>query len=48
MENKRKTIISKFKSKYWKRTHKHVIRIPKSVKEAYAFDKENGNKIWKN
>ena len=39
------TIISNFKSKYWQRTHKCVIRIPNSVKEAYVFDKENGNKL---
>ena len=31
---KRNRIISKVKSKYWHRTHKFGIRIPKSVKEA--------------
>ena len=35
---KRKAIISKLKSKYWQRTHKYGIRIPKSVKEAYQID----------
>ena len=47
MEKKRRTIISKLKSKYWQRTHKYGIRIQNSVKEAYEFDKENCNKLWK-
>ena len=34
------------KTKYWQRTHKFGIRIPKSVKEALAIDKENGNTLW--
>ena len=38
-------MISKPKSKYWQRTHTYGINIPKSVKEAYKFDEENGNKI---
>ena len=46
MERKRKTIISKLKSKHCQRTHKYRIRIPKSVKEGYAFDKDNSNKLW--
>ena len=46
MEGKRKTIRPKLKSKYWKRPHKSVINIMESVKEAYAFDEENGNKLW--
>ena len=45
-ENKRKTIISKLEPKYWQRTYKYVIRIPKFVNEAYVFDKEKGNKSW--
>ena len=43
---KRDRIIAKVKSKYWQRTHKYGIKIPKSVKEAIAFDKENGNTLW--
>ena len=31
---------------YWQRTHKYGIMIPTSVKEAYEFDRENGNKLW--
>ena len=43
---KRRQIISEIKSKYCDRTHKYGVRVPKSVKEAYAIDKENGNKLW--
>ena len=39
-------IVSKLKSKYWQRTHKYGIKIPKSAKEAYTIDKENGNTYW--
>ena len=40
------TVLSKVKSKYWERTHKYGIQIPKSVKEATAIDKENGDTLW--
>ncbi|KAI2511667.1 Reverse transcriptase (RNA-dependent DNA polymerase) [Fragilaria crotonensis] len=43
---KRNRIIAKVKSKYWIRTHKFGIRIPKSVKEAREIDAENGNTYW--
>ena len=43
---KRQNIISKVKTKYWQRTHKYGIRIPKSVKEALEVDRENGNTLW--
>jgi len=43
---KRERIVSKIKSKYWSRTHKYGIRIPKSVQEALEIDKENGNHLW--
>ena len=43
---KKSRIISKIKSKYWVRTHKYGIRIPKSVKEAIEIDDENGNTLW--
>lgn len=44
---KKDRIISKVKSKYWKRTHKYGIRLPKSVDEALKFDKEDGTTIWR-
>lgn len=39
-------VISKVKSKYWERTHKYGIRVPKSVAEAKLIDEENGNTLW--
>ena len=43
---KQTRICSKLKSKYWQRTHKYGIRIPKTVKEAIQIDNENGNTLW--
>ena len=43
---KRDAIIQKVKSKYWQRTHKYGLRIPKSWAEAIAVDEENGNRLW--
>ena len=43
---KRNRIISKVKSKYWLRTHKFGIRIPKTIEEACRLDRENGNNLW--
>ena len=43
---KRIAIISKVKSKYWERTHKYGIRVPKNVKEAKRIDTENGDTFW--
>lgn len=45
---KRKAIIQKLKSKYWDRTHKYGIHIPKTVEEAEEIDTENGNRLWFN
>lgn len=44
---KRSIIISKVKSKYWQRTHKYGIKIPKNVEQAYKIDKENNNDYWR-
>ena len=43
---KRKSIIAKLKSKYWQRSHKYGIRVPKTVEEALRIDKEEGNTFW--
>ena len=43
---RRDRIIAKVASKYWQRTHRYGIRNPKTVKEAIAIDKENGNTLW--
>ena len=44
---KRERILKKVKSKYWQRTHKYGIRIPKTVDEALKIDLEMGNTYWK-
>ena len=43
---KRNRIISKVKKRYWRTTHKFGIRLPHSVKEALAIDKETGTTFW--
>ena len=43
---KKDRIIAKVKSKYWQRTHKFGIRIPKSVQEARELDRLNGDTLW--
>ena len=43
---KKNRIISKVKSKYWTRTHKFGLRIPKSVAEAVQIDRENHDHKW--
>jgi hypothetical protein len=45
---KRACHIKKAKSRYWKRTHKFGVELPKSVAEAYAIDCCNGSKLWTN
>ena len=43
---KKHHIISKVKSKYWTRTHKFGIKMPKTVEEAIKLDQENGDSLW--
>ena len=45
-QKKKEIILFKVKSKYWQRTHKYGIRLPKSVKETYESDAENKNNLW--
>jgi len=44
--SKRKRIVAKLKSKYWTRTHKFGIRVPKTCEQARKFDAENKNTLW--
>ena len=44
---RREKILSNFKSRYWKRTHKFGIELPKNVDEAMAIDRKHGNDFWK-
>jgi hypothetical protein len=46
VHKKRKSIIAKSKSKYWQRTHKYEIRVPRSIDEAKTIDETNGNTRW--
>ena len=43
---KRNHILAKVKSKYWLRSHKFWIRIPKSMEEAKKVDNQNRNTLW--
>ena len=44
---KRKQIVAKVKSRYWRTTHKFGVRLPHSVEEAYKLDAQNGNDFWR-
>lgn len=43
---KRDRIIMKVNSKYWKKTHKYGIELPKTVAQAYLIDKLTGTDFW--
>ena len=43
---KRNRILAQVMSKYWLRTHKFGICIPKSVEEARKIDEQNGDTLW--
>jgi hypothetical protein len=40
------SLVHKRTTRYLKRTHKFGIEIPKTVKEALALDRKNGNTLW--
>jgi hypothetical protein len=44
---RRDRIIKKVKSRYWKRTHKFGIEMPKSVAEALKVDRDTGTDFWR-
>ena len=44
---KRDRIIKKVKSRYWTRTHKYGVEMPKSVKDAFEIDRRTGTDFWK-
>jgi hypothetical protein len=43
---KRDRIIKKVKSRYWERTHKYSVPLPKTVAEALRMDRETGTDFW--
>ena len=46
MMKKKTRIIAKVKSKYWQRTHKDGVQMPKTVRQAIELDNKNGNMSW--
>jgi hypothetical protein len=42
-----KCILAKVKTKYWRQTHTFGIRLPKTVAEAYKYDKEDNMDFWR-
>lgn len=44
---RRDRIIKKVKSRYWSRSHKYGVEIPKSVKQALALDARSGTTHWR-
>jgi hypothetical protein len=40
------SLVSKWTTRYLKRTHKFGIEVPKTVKEALALDSKNGTTLW--
>ena len=44
---KRDRIISKVKSRYWKKMVKYGIKLPHSVKQALQFDRDSGTTFWR-
>ena len=44
---KRERIVKKAKTRYWKRTHKYGVELPKSVEEALAIDRNTQTDFWR-
>jgi hypothetical protein len=40
------SLVHKRTTHYLKRTHKFGVEVPKTVKEALALDRKNGNTLW--
>ena len=46
MPRKLNQIIGELKSRYWLRTRKSGMKIPKSVEEENSFDEDDGKTLW--
>ena len=46
VSKKRQRIIAAVNKRHHKMAHKFGIKVPKTVEEALALDKENGNDLW--
>ena len=44
---KKERILAKVKSRYWAKTHKFGVRLPKTIKQALRFDSEDGTDHWR-
>ena len=44
---KRINMISRVKSRYWKRTHRYGIKIPKNYKHVMHLYEQNGTNLWR-
>ena len=44
---RRDRILKKVKSRYWSKTHKFGIELPKSVKSAMEIDRKTGTDFWR-
>ena len=42
------SLVNKRNARYIKKTQKFGIKVPKSVAQAYALDKNNGSNLWEN
>lgn len=43
---KKDRLIAGAKTKYWLKTHKYGIRLPKTIKEALQIDKDTNTDLW--
>ena len=43
---KRSRIINRVRPKYWERTHKYGLEVPKQIEDAKRIDAENGDTQW--
>ena len=43
---KRKRIVNKLKSRYWRTTHQFGILVPKTIQDTIRIDSKNGNTYW--
>ena len=44
---KRDRIIMKAKTKYWQKTHKYGVELPKTIEEAYEIDRKTNTTHWR-
>ena len=45
---KQDRIIMQAKTKYWQKTHKYGVELPKTIEEAYEIDRKTNTRHWRN